>query len=125
MRNNSGRKLSSREAIERVYSIRESVASARPFSASLLAYGEIFTYSEGVLCYVTRPLVRVLDIYNSSEVEQVIDVLGIYDELALRTNPPLQQPQTETRITSISYSERVLVCVCEAETTNEALGGSR
>ncbi len=120
MRNNSGRKLSSRDAIERVYRIRESVASARPFSASLLAYGERFTYSEGVLCYVTGPLVRVLDTYNSSEVEQVIDVLGIYDELALRTNPPLVQPPTETRITSISYSERVLVCVCEAETTNEA-----
>lgn len=120
MRNNSDRKLSSRDAIERVYSIRESVASTRPSSASLLAYREIFTYSEGVLCYVNGPLVRVLDIYNSSEVEQVIDVLGIYNELALYTNPPFFQPQTETRITNISYSKRVLVCICESEITNEA-----
>ncbi|KAF7509371.1 hypothetical protein GJ744_008094 [Endocarpon pusillum] len=112
---------SSRQAIERVHSVRQSLGSARPYSVSVLAYGEAFIYSEGVLCYVDGPLVRIIDIHGGSQVEDVVRVLTINQRLSSRvaSEPSVLQPFDETRITGISYSERILVCLCESEATNE------
>lgn len=112
---------SSREALERVYTVRQSIASARPYSASLLAYGESYVYAEGVLCYVNGSYVRVLNVHSASEKEQVIDVLAIDERLAsLPESEPFPFPfSDDTRIASLSYSEGVLVCVCESDAMDE------
>lgn len=106
--------LSSRQAIERVYNVRQSLATAEPYSASLLAYGEVFGYSQGVLYYVHGPFVRLLDIHSSSEKEEVVDLLAIEQTLAYRSEPPPLR-LSQSQITSLSYSDRTLVCVCEGE----------
>ncbi|ERF76967.1 hypothetical protein EPUS_02679 [Endocarpon pusillum Z07020] len=95
--------------------------SARPYSVSLLAYGEAFFYSEGVLCYVDGPLVRVIDIYSGSQVEDVVNVLALNQRLSLcvASEPSGLRPFDDTRITNLSYSKRILVCVCESEVTDE------
>jgi hypothetical protein len=111
--------LCSRQALERVYDVQESVAFARPYSVSLLAYGETFVYSEGVLCCVDGPLVRILDIHNSSKTEDVIDVTAIDQRLAPRPGASLSYPTDQGRITSLRYCDRVLVCVCEDQTLDE------
>jgi hypothetical protein len=112
--------FSSHQAIERVQSIRESFSLARPYSASVLAYGEVFTYAEGYLCYVNGPHVRVVNIRSTSKVEEVVDVLAINQKLAGPSKPGRPAlSANETRITSISYSEGVLACVCRTEIKDE------
>ena len=81
--------FSSHQAIERVQSIRESFQLARPYSASVLAYGEVFTYAEGHLCYVNGPYVRVVNVRS-------------------KPGRPALSPD-ESQIPSISYSE--VVCL--------------
>lgn len=97
--------------------MRQSVASAKPYSASLLAYGDHLAYCEGVLCYVDGPLVRSLNIHSAAKAEEVIDALAIDQGLAPRAEPQLSAflSSHQKRITSLSYSERVLVCVCQSE----------
>ncbi len=107
--------------MERVHSVRQSVASGRPYSASVLAYGESFVYSEGVLCYVDGSWVRALNIHGASKTEEVIDVLALHQRLAPRSEsePFLSLSPNETRVTSLSYSEGVLVCVYESGIIDE------
>jgi hypothetical protein len=114
--------VSSRQALERVQSIRQSVACAKPYSAALLAYGEVFAYSEGVLSYVDGQLVRVVDIHGASKVEEVIDVSAISQNLACVStlDPALLLSSNDTQIINLSYSEGVLVCVCESEISQES-----
>ena len=101
--------------------MRQSLGSARPYSVSLLAYGEAFIYSEGFLCYVDGSLVRIINIHGGSQFEEVVKVLAINQRLSscVASEPSSLQPFNETRITSLSYSERILVCLCESEVTDE------
>jgi hypothetical protein len=105
--------------MERIHNVRQAIASAKPYSVSLLAYGEAFVYSEGVLCYVDGSAIRILDIYSASKTEQILDVLAINQMLAPRLEPSLFLSPNETRITSLSYSEGILVYVCEADIVSE------
>jgi hypothetical protein len=120
VRNSTNACFSSRQAIERVQSVREAFSHAEPYSASVLAYGEAFTYAEGYLCYVNGPQVRVVNIHSASKVEEVIDVRAINQKLASPPKPGHSAlSPDETRITSISYSAGVLVCVCRTEIKDE------
>lgn len=105
--------------MEAVFNRRQSVASARPRSVSLLAYGEAFAYSEGVLCYVHDTSVRMLDVHRLSKHEKVVDLVGIEQMLPPQTELR-SSTLNETRIISLRYSERVLVCVCESDFLEEA-----
>ncbi|KAI9813482.1 MAG: hypothetical protein M1827_004158 [Pycnora praestabilis] len=39
-----------------------------------MGYGATFIYAHGVLCYLNHPTIRVLNVHESSEYEQVIDI---------------------------------------------------
>ena len=111
-------KLSSSQAIGLVHNVRESVAFAKPYSVSLLAYGETFVYSGGVLCYLDGPLIRVVDVHSASKVEDVIDPIAIERRLAPRPGASLLPSPHQIRITSLSYFDRVVVCTCEDEASD-------
>lgn len=106
--------------MEYVSDVRESLASAKPFSACVLAYGESFVYSEGYLCYFNDRFVRVLYIHGSSRCEEVIELAAIEQSLNVGSESFPSLSGGIARITSLSYSERVLVCVCEAESLDDS-----
>jgi hypothetical protein len=111
---------SSFAAIERIHKIRTSVASARPYAAALLGYGEIFTYSEGLLCYADGPVIRVLNLHSSSEYETVIDVFALSQRLAASSGSSNACYAEDLEIKSLSFSEGVLVCVCRTPEMDES-----
>jgi hypothetical protein len=50
----------------------EALRTARPYSASILAFAESFCYNQGVLVYSRLHGVRILDVHNSARLERVI-----------------------------------------------------
>ena len=55
-----------------------------PYSVALLAQGQIknsVKYSDGILCYMYKDLVRILDVHGASETEDVIDMVKLMAEL--------------------------------------------
>lgn len=113
-------KLSTSQAIGRVHDVRESIACANPYSVALLAHGERFVYSGGVLCYLDGPLIRVLDIRAGSKLEDVIDPFAIDRKLIHRPGASLFPSEHHFRITSLSYADRVVVCTCEDDALDQS-----
>ncbi|KAL1963081.1 hypothetical protein VTN77DRAFT_8727 [Rasamsonia byssochlamydoides] len=72
-------KITFREAIERLYEIKEAVALAQPYSAAILSYAApaTFLYQEGVLCYLYCDEIRVLDVHQAEKVEHVLNAPNI------------------------------------------------
>ncbi|KAH0565566.1 hypothetical protein GP486_001034 [Trichoglossum hirsutum] len=106
------RMISCQKALDRAYARREAFALAQPVSISLLGYGAMFLYQQGVLCYwVNEPTVaiRVLDVHNSSDVESVIGVANLIGH----TVEGDAQYRRGT-FTLLNYADGILVCLFEA-----------
>lgn len=65
-----------RQTLGRRYDIHEALATAAPYSASVLACGASsdFLYHQGFLCYRVGHEIRLLDVHNANQLERVLDL---------------------------------------------------
>jgi hypothetical protein len=70
-------KISFRQAIGRLYDIKEAIALAEPYSAAILSYSATFLYREGFLCYLHANEIRVLDVHSGDKEERVFNITNI------------------------------------------------
>ena len=61
-------------AVDRTFNRREAFALARPYSALVVGRGTSFLYRDGVLCYLSRKMIRILDVHDAAGEENVIDL---------------------------------------------------
>ncbi|EER24651.1 hypothetical protein D8B26_004992 [Coccidioides posadasii str. Silveira] len=99
------------QAIRRAFDVREAVANAQPYSASVVAYAESFQFKQGVLCYKYRDTLRVLNVRDADDTEQVIDVRVAFFEVVLRRKP--HDSGERTQITLLHYSDGIASCLCK------------
>jgi hypothetical protein len=61
-------------AIQHRCDVHEAVATASPYSVSVLAYAVDFLYHEGFLCYRYKNQIRVLDVHSAGQEERILDL---------------------------------------------------
>ncbi|KAL8823591.1 MAG: hypothetical protein Q9191_005714 [Dirinaria sp. TL-2023a] len=66
-------------ALRRLDSTRTALASAQPNSVLLLGYGSSFAYRDGILCYIYKSTIRILDVFKAATKELVIDTYQLHD----------------------------------------------
>ncbi|KAJ6126263.1 hypothetical protein N7471_010756 [Penicillium samsonianum] len=69
------------QAIRHQFDVHEAVATASPYSVSVLAYAADFLYHQGFLCYRVKTQIRLLDVHNTGQKELVLDLdhMNSYD----------------------------------------------
>ncbi|GMG45776.1 unnamed protein product [Aspergillus oryzae var. brunneus] len=93
-----------RKALGRLYDIKEAVATADPYSASIIGYGSAFLYSGGALCYVFNDEIRALDVHGASQVEHVLNLHAVLS----RVIPDCDPTEDPTQLSLMNYSHGVL-----------------
>ncbi|EFQ97666.1 F-box domain-containing protein [Nannizzia gypsea CBS 118893] len=106
----AAKKISNREALGRVYDIREAIASAQPYSASLLALGNEFLFNQGVVCYISDGRIRTLNVLKAAEYEEVVDLKEILDSYPLISNG---RPYSKLRYKLLCYCDGMVALVCQ------------
>ncbi|PYI07917.1 hypothetical protein BO78DRAFT_385579 [Aspergillus sclerotiicarbonarius CBS 121057] len=105
-----------RNALGRLFDIKESFATAQPYSASILAYGSSFLYSDCCLCYIYNEEIRLLDVHGASQVEQVLNIQNVLSRAIPECNP-----QEDTiQICLMHYSDGILAFTVELVDRPEA-----
>ncbi|KAL4974042.1 hypothetical protein BDW66DRAFT_161539 [Aspergillus desertorum] len=97
-------KIGYRRAVGRLYDVKESFATAQPYSASILAYGSSFLYAGGSLCYIFNDEIRALDVRAASRVEQVLNLPNVLRRAVPECNPE----NGMTHISLLNYSNWVI-----------------
>jgi hypothetical protein len=96
-----------------VFSTREALRTAHPYSASIIAFGTDFTYEEGVLCYHSGGQIRLLDIRRCSRTEDYIETGRLKRRLTANVNHSRLSPLLHPRISHLSYKKGFSACVCK------------
>ena len=109
--------LSAFQAVKRVYDIREAVATAQPFSASLVAYGDSFLFNQGKLCYLNDGHIRVLDVHGSGQEEVVVNLNKAF-AVSMATMFPDDKPR-EATFALLSFADGYVSCVCRVKVPRE------
>ncbi|PGH08335.1 hypothetical protein AJ79_06022 [Helicocarpus griseus UAMH5409] len=100
------------EALRRVYDVREAVATAQPYSAALIAYGETFLFKQGVLCYLHRGEIRTLDVHGGAREEQVVNIGAVLRRASTAVSTDFSQ---DVQFSLLYYSHGIVACLCEIE----------
>ncbi|KAL4784735.1 hypothetical protein BJX76DRAFT_204564 [Aspergillus varians] len=100
-----------RKVIGRLYDVKESIATAQPYSASVLGYGSSFLYTEGSLCYIYNDEIRALDVRGASRVEQVLNLPNVLR----RAIPDFNPENTMTQVSLMNYSDWVVAFLVEMD----------
>lgn len=97
--------------------MREAFATAQPYSASLLGFGDTFVYNQGVLCYLDADLIRVLDVHDWARIERVINARAVLNHptFGLRASH-----DHAIQFSLLHYSDGILACLCEIEERGES-----
>ncbi|KAB8072657.1 hypothetical protein BDV29DRAFT_192343 [Aspergillus leporis] len=98
-----------RKALGRLYDIKEAVATADPYSASIIGYGSAFLYSGGALCYVFNEEIRALDVHGAGQVEHVLNLHAVLS----RAIPDCDPTEDATEVSLMNYSHGVLAIFVE------------
>ncbi|EYE91622.1 F-box domain protein [Aspergillus ruber CBS 135680] len=105
-----------RKAVGRLFDIKESFATAQPYSASVIAYGTTFLYDSGSLCYVHDDDIRVLNVHGAAQKEQVMNISNVVARLL-----PHHAPGTSPiRLSLLHYSDGILAFLVELAEGPEA-----
>ena len=56
-------KITYREALRRFFTLNEAVATANPYFAAVLSYGNAFIYNQGFLCYIHSDEIRIFNVH--------------------------------------------------------------
>ncbi|KAG2414835.1 hypothetical protein HFD88_006023 [Aspergillus terreus] len=105
-----------RAAVGRLFDIKEALATAQPYSASIIAIGSAFLYSGGSLSYIYNDEIRALDVHGASQVEQVLNIHGVLP----RAIPHCNLLQDTTQVSLMHYSHGVLAFLVEMVERQEA-----
>ncbi|KAI9934372.1 hypothetical protein ASPWEDRAFT_169999 [Aspergillus wentii DTO 134E9] len=105
-----------RKAVGHLFDIKESFATAQPYSAAVLGYGSAFLYNGGSLCYVHDGEIRVLDVHASGKVEQVLNIYNIIS----RAIPGCAPGEDVTQLSLMHYSDGILAFMVEIVDRSEA-----
>ncbi|KAL2855000.1 hypothetical protein BJY01DRAFT_231761 [Aspergillus pseudoustus] len=105
-----------RKAIGHLYDIKESFATAQPYSASVLGYGSSFLYTGGSLCYIFNDEIRALDVRGASRVEQVLNLPKVLRRAIRDCNPE----NGMTRVSLMNYSDWIVAFLVELDDRQEA-----
>ena len=101
------------DAIQRVFCRREAFALAQPSSVLLLGFGSSFLYQDGILCYLYRATIRILDVHGASATEKVIDLNRLGQAIwKFDTNVP--------RIELVHYQDDILTLTVYTNLTEQA-----
>ncbi|KAL2783827.1 hypothetical protein BJX66DRAFT_111692 [Aspergillus keveii] len=105
-----------RKVIGHLYDIKESFATAQPYSASILGFGSSFLYTGGSLCYIFNDEIRALDVRGASRVEQVLNL----PKVLRRAIPDCNPENGMTRVSLMNYSDWVIAFLVELDDRREA-----
>ncbi|KAF7133954.1 hypothetical protein CNMCM5793_005480 [Aspergillus hiratsukae] len=98
-----------RRAVGRLFDIKEAFATAQPYSASVLAYGSAFLYSQGSLCYIYNNEIRALNVHGVGQVEQVLNV----HKVVSRAIPSCNPARNTIQISLLHYRDGILAFLVE------------
>lgn len=93
------------KAIGHRYDIHQAVATAAPYSISVLAYATSFLYNQGILCYRARHEIRLLDVHAGGKQERVLNLFTAFQLIDLEP-PALDAVE---RVSLVQYSDGILV----------------
>ncbi|KAF3491040.1 F-box domain-containing protein [Arthroderma uncinatum] len=113
----SVKEITYREALGRVYDIRESIATAQPYSTSLLAVGQDFLFNQGVVCYISNGQIRTLNLLQAAEFEQVVDLDEAFDPYHPRSKGH-RYPDLKYKL--LYYNDGIVACLCEPQSRDVA-----
>ncbi|KAF9890158.1 hypothetical protein FE257_006319 [Aspergillus nanangensis] len=105
-----------RNAVGRLFDIKEAFATAQPYSASVVGYGDAFLYSGGSLSYIFNDEIRTLDVHGASETEQVLNIHSVLSRAIPGCNPA----NDTTRVSLMHYSHGILAFLAEIVERREA-----
>ncbi|KAL3466246.1 hypothetical protein BJX64DRAFT_296107 [Aspergillus heterothallicus] len=105
-----------RKALGHLYDIKESFATAQPYSASVLGYGSSFLYTGGSLCYIFNDEIRALDVRGASRVEQVLNL----PKVLRRAIPDCNPENGMTRVSLMNYNDWIVAFLVELDDRQEA-----
>lgn len=103
-----------RTAVTRLFDIKEAVAAALPYSASVIGYGSTFLYHAGALCYVLDDDVRVLDVHAAARTEHVMSISNVVARVV-----PLRGQLAPIRFSLLSFRDGILAFLVELAGTSE------
>lgn len=88
-------------AVDRAFERREAFALARPYSAVVLACGTSFVYRDGILCYLSRKTIRIVNVHEAATEEDVIGLECMGRKLG-------QQVQILSHVKLLHYQDGIL-----------------
>ncbi|PGH23078.1 hypothetical protein AJ80_02852 [Polytolypa hystricis UAMH7299] len=115
----SAGQITYRQALGRAFDVREAVATAQPYSAALVAYGDTFLLNQGVLCYLHCGDLRLLDVHGASRVEKVVTLARIKTLLSRSahfSHAYARVDEREMQFSLMHFSDGIVTCLCEAPT---------
>ncbi|CAG8205674.1 unnamed protein product [Penicillium salamii] len=106
------------QAIQHRFDIHEAVATASPYSVSVLAYATDFLYHQGFLCYRFKNQIRLLNVHGAGQKERVLDldhvvrrIIGIGNVLS----------DLGEQITLLRFSSGILILLVNQTNSNEGI----
>ncbi|CAI7594306.1 unnamed protein product [Penicillium pancosmium] len=93
------------KAVSHRFDINEAVATAAPYSVSVLAYGSEFLYQQGFLCYRAGQEIRLLDVHRVAQRERV---LNLHEVLRHLESGPMDRDTAES-VKLIHYNDGIVV----------------
>ncbi|KAJ5116145.1 hypothetical protein N7456_000493 [Penicillium angulare] len=106
-----------RKAVGHRFDIHEAVATAAPYSVSVLAYGADFLYNQGYLCYRAGNDIRLLNVHAADKQERVLNLLDLLRRL--HPGPGSPDPEVVNRVSLLRYADGILVFRIEAFAADE------
>lgn len=92
------------KAFRRVAKRKEAVATATPYSVSVVGFGDGYVYTNGGLCYVLCDTLRFLDVHKSASSEVVIQIPELLREF-------LPTAQRAGRFRVLYYNDGIVSCL--------------
>ncbi|KAJ5234072.1 uncharacterized protein N7469_005838 [Penicillium citrinum] len=94
-----------RKAVSHRFDINEAVATATPYSVSVVAYATNFLYRQGVLCYRVGQEIRLLNIHRAAQSERVLNLQHVLRGLKFG----LVDRDATDRVKLIHYHDGIVV----------------
>ncbi|CAG8348228.1 unnamed protein product [Penicillium salamii] len=106
------------QAIQHRFDIHEAVATASPYSVSVLAYATDLLYHQGFLCYRFKNQIRLLNVHGAGQKERVLDldhvvrrIIGIENILS----------DVGEQTTLLGFSSGILILLVSQTNSNEGI----
>lgn len=93
-------------ALHRLVQRRQSLRSAAPFTAAIVAVAQSWIYTNGVLCHLQDRTLRVLDLHHSHTEETVVDIRYLWREAL-----PEAVARRRFKFQLIYYAEGLVSCI--------------